>query len=118
MPCDKKPREQNPAVRAQPAPSAHSERQDPRMDAPTHLPAASLTHRAPSCIQQCPGNGSGCSFSLPLPPHSMATGCCPSTSLVLEFTSSLRISGEICGWLWNLSSSSKASFCSEERSSL
>lgn len=52
------------------------------------------------------------------PAHSMAAGGCPSTSRVLEFTSSLRISGEICGWLWNLSSSSNASFCSEARSSL
>lgn len=77
-----------------------------------------LTHQAPSLHPATSREQGGLQLFLPLPAHSMATGCCPSTSRVLEFTSSLRISGEICGWLWNLSSSSKASFCSEERSSL
>ena len=93
--------------RHSPAPSTRPQQRDPRPDAPARLPAASPTLRG-SRLQLC----------RPLPAHSMATGGCPSTSRVLEFSSSLRISSEICGWLWNLSSSSKASFCSEERSSL
>lgn len=108
LPWDRQRREHGAALRVQPVPSTCWKQWDPRVGAPKRPPQL-RPHNS-----SIPGAAQAAAFSS----HSMATGCSPSTSRVLEFTSSLRISGEICGWLWNLSSSSKASFCSEERSSL
>lgn len=98
---------------AQPCGYSTTSRGSPGLDVPKHLLEALLPAVCSSPQEQtrpwCFPTSS---------PHSMAAGSCPSTSRVLEFASSLRISTEICGWLWNLSSSSRASFCSEDRSSL
>lgn len=109
-------REHSPALRAQrnPAPVGSGRILAPTL--PRCSPRSALTE-LPAAQRSVPGAARAALFPA-LPAHSMAASCCPSTSRVLEFTSSLRISGEICGWLWNLSSSSKASFCSEDRSSL